>query len=369
MKNKLWLRLFLVWWIVPGVANAQLQPGFDAQEYADLLYLQFNGLSPDSAGKTFSLNKGLYKNQLLTPEVGLLNRAAVLLRQDGVVVLNLRGTVNKPESWLENFYAGMVAARGSLQLSDDYVFHYKLSSDENAAVHIGWLLGVGFLVKEMKPMLDSLIDHGHRQLLIGGHSQGGALAFLTSVYLHYYFADKQIDVSIKTYASAAPKPGNQAFANTFDYLHRNQMGFRVINSADWVPETPFSLQTLNDMNEPNPFLNAAATINKQKFPEKMVMKHVYRQLRKNSSRASKTFRKYLGDKLYKPVTASVKDFERPALVKTMHYATAGVPVILMTDSTYHEQFSYDGSNVFVHHMFVPYMYLLQKHYAVKSQPE
>lgn len=351
-----------------GNTIGQLQGGFDADEYADMLWLQFKGLSPDSAGKTFKLSKGQYQNLLLTPEVGLLNRTSVLLRDDGVVVLNLRGTVNQPESWLENFYAGMVAAQGSLQLDDDYTFRYKLADDSAAGVHVGWLLGIGFLMREIKPVLDSLVVGRHHQILVGGHSQGGALAFLASAYLHYYFEEKESPITLKTYASAAPKPGNQAFAYDFDYLHRNNMGFRIVNSADWVPETPFSLQTLKDMNHPNPFVFASATISKQQLPARIYMNHVYKQLRKNSSRASKTFRKFLGDKLYKLVTASVEDFEKPSLLSTMHYATAGIPIILKADSPYYSEFKFDGGNVFIHHMREPYLYLLKKQYQLKSQP-
>jgi hypothetical protein len=38
----------------------------------------------------------------------------------------------------------------------------------------------------------------------------------------------------------------------------------------------------------------------------------------------------------------------------------------MADSAYHATFSSPGANVFYHHMYQPYRYLLQKQYALKS---
>ncbi|HSR38048.1 MAG TPA: hypothetical protein VLL95_03985, partial [Phnomibacter sp.] len=91
-----------------------LKPQFDRNEYADMLWLQFYALSDSlSAGTSFKLNSGTFTKVFSSPEVGLYNKCVIFQREDGVVVLELRGTVNKPESWLENFYAGMVPAQGS----------------------------------------------------------------------------------------------------------------------------------------------------------------------------------------------------------------------------------------------------------------
>ena len=219
-------------------ANAQhgIQPGFDRNEYADMLWLQFNGFNDSLANQQqFTLSKGRHQRVMTSPEVGLYNKCAVYLREDGVVVIQLRGTVNKPESWLENFYSAMVPATGELPLSTEYKFAYKLAENKDATVHIGWLIGTGFLAKTFLPSLDSLVAKGHSNIIVSGHSQGGALSFLTTSYLHYYFLQQQKKVVLKTYASAAPKPGNLYYAYDFDFITRNQMGFRVVNSADWVP--------------------------------------------------------------------------------------------------------------------------------------
>lgn len=342
-----------------------LRPQFDRNEYADMLWLQFHALTDSlPAGASFKLNSGTFTKVFSSPEVGLFNKCAIFQREDGVVVLELRGTVNKPESWLENFYAGMVPAKGSIQLTSDYTFNYKLAEHENAAVHVGWLLGTGFLSRAYLPVLDSLVQKGYHNIIVTGHSQGGALAFLNTSFLHYYYRARQQPVVLKTYASAAPKPGNQFYGYDFDFVTRNGMGFRVVNAADWVPETPFSLQTLKDYNAVNPFTDAKATIKKQKFFVRLYMNSVYKKLDGSSAKAARKFRKYLGEKMYTLASKSLPGYEKPTLNFSMNYATAGTPIVLPTDTAYHQQFTFDGKNVFVHHMYKPYIHLLDQHYPV-----
>jgi hypothetical protein len=357
--------LFCLQLLLPHTARTQdaLLSGFDRNEYADMLWLQFNGFNDSLIHQpTFDLSKGRYQRIMVSPEVGLYNKCGVYLRQDGVVVIQLRGTVNKPESWLENFYAGMVPAEGELQLTADYKFTYKLSENKNASVHVGWLLGTGFLAKTFMPSIDSLVATGHNNIIISGHSQGGALSFLTTSYLHYYFLQQKKKVVLKTYASAAPKPGNLYYAYDFDFITRNQMGFRIVNTADWVPETPFSLQTIQDYNEVNPLANAKSTIKKQKFMVRVYMNSIYKKLDGSSSKASNKFEKYLGEKLYKLAEKPLPGYGKPALAGTMNYSTSGTPIILFADAAYNTKFPFDGKNYFVHHMLQAYAYLLDQYF-------
>lgn len=89
----------------------------------------------------------------------------------------MRGTTEKPESWLANFYAAMVPAKGEIKLNDTEIFRYQLATNPKAAVHIGWLLGMAYLSKEIAPKIDSLCKTGIKEFLIMGHSQGGAISF------------------------------------------------------------------------------------------------------------------------------------------------------------------------------------------------
>ena len=36
-------------------------------------------------------------------------------------------------------------------------------------------------------------------------------------------------------------------------LPRNGWAYRIVNTNDWVPQTPFQLQTIGDLHPTNPF--------------------------------------------------------------------------------------------------------------------
>jgi len=76
------------------------------------------------------------------------------------------------------------------------------------------------------------------------------------------------NLTIKTYASAAPKPGNLYYAYEYEAMTQNGWAFNVVNSADWVPEGPFSIQTTNDYNTLNPFKYIDVALQKTSFPKK-----------------------------------------------------------------------------------------------------
>jgi len=340
--------------------SANLRPGFVAAEYADMLWLAFYGMTDSLKNQPFfKLNHGVYERKMRSPEVGLFNCGEIYLRSDSVIILSLRGTVNKPESWIENFYAGMIPATGSLQLSEGYKFDYKFAERTDAMVHTGWTIGTGFLVKEYLPVLEQLLARGLREIIVTGHSQGGALSFLNTSFIHYYFKEKYPDLRLKTYASASPKPGNLYYAYDFEHITGNGFAYRVVNTDDWVPESPISVQGLSDFNPVNPLAGAPATIKKQKWPDRVVMKHVYNKMRKGSAKAAGRYQKYLGEGVGKLVKKSLPGFVPPAYSDGSNYMTAGAPIILRPDEAYKKQFPDDPKNVFVHHMYAPYFFLLK----------
>ena len=360
--------LLLVFALV-GKQKAQtinpMPPGFDAPEYADALWLAFYGISDSLANQQVTLlNKGVYERKFRSKDVGLYNRCEIYLRSDSVIILSLRGTVNQKESWLENFYAGMIPAEGAIQLTKDYRFNYKFADNANARVHVGWTIGTGFLAREYLPELDALLARGLRNILVTGHSQGGALSFLNTSLIHYYFKEKYPGLRLKTYASAAPKPGNLPYAYDFDFITGAGFAYRVVNTLDWVPESPISVQGINDFNTPNPLANAKATIKKQKWPQRMVLKHLYNKMRKGSEKAAGRYQKYLGTGVGKMVKKSLPGFEPPAYSKGSNYMTAGAPVILSPDADYGQVFVADEKKIFLHHTYAAYMYLLEKQFGL-----
>jgi hypothetical protein len=268
---------------------------------------------------------------------------------------------------MENFYAGMLPAIGTLQLSDDYRFDYKLAARPGAMVHAGWTIGTGFLAKEYLPVLETLLARGLRKVIVTGHSQGGALSFLNTSLLYYLFHEKYPGLQIKNYASAAPKPGNLFYAYDFEHITGYGYAYRIVNADDWVPESPISIQGVGDFNTVNPLMGAEATIKKQKFPDRVVMKHVYNKMRKGSEKAARRYQKYLGEGVGKLVKKSLPGFVPPVYAEGSNYMTAGAPVILMPDAEYYKTFMFDGKNMFLHHMYAPYMWLMKKQFGVEER--
>jgi len=346
------------------LAARQLRPGFDPGEYEQLLRISAHHADtpwthvivprPDDCRLVYR-----------SPVTGLMNRWDLWLQHEQTGIISIRGTVAKAESWLENFYAGMIPSRGELHLNDSTIFHYKLAQDSNAYVHAGWTLGLASMAPDIVAKIKEYYAKGIRGFIIIGHSQGGAIAFLLRSYLQY-INDPAFpkDIVFKTYCSAAPKPGNQYYAYDFDYITRGGWGFRIVSTRDWVPETPFSLQTTSDFTAVNPFKDVRKRTRKQKLMARLAINYMYGRLNRASRRASRRMQRILGKLAYKQVHKTIPGYTRPDFVNSHHYIPAGSPIILYPGQGYDEKFPYDGKNVFVHHMFPPYVYLLKQQYRI-----
>ena len=167
----------------------------------------------------------------------------------------------------------MVPAKGELRLSNTYMFNYQPANNPRAAVRTGWLISTGFLVQDMMLKIDPLSKAGRNEVLIMGHSQGGAIAFLLTAHLRTLQQQKKIspDIRFKTYCSAGLKPGNLYFAHEYEAATQAGWAYNVVNTADWVPESPVTVQTLDDFNEVNPFINAKGIIRQQSFFKRLAL--------------------------------------------------------------------------------------------------
>ncbi len=361
MKTKITFYLtFLVSWSSYG---QQLSPGFDKNEYKQMMLI---------SARTSALDSNYYKN-LPNPEDYKMTYRSQPVGFDNLwefwtddihnkAVISIRGTTDKAESWLANFYAAMVPAKGSLHLSNDGVFAYNLASNPKAAVHVGWLLSTAILSKEIVPQVKEQYQKGTKNFLIVGHSQGGAISYLLTSYLYSLQQSGELpkDIRFKTYCSAAPKPGNLYFAYEYEAMTQNGWAYNVVNAADWVPETPISIQTINDFNNVNPFKNAPLLIKKQKFPKNLVLKHVYNKLDKPTKKAQKNYEKYLGKMTAKIINQNLKDYIPPAYYKSNHYVRTGTIIVLLPDDEYYQQYPNDPEKLFQHHFHAPYLMLLEK---------
>ncbi len=345
--------------------TSKLTPGFSKTEYAELLKIstrQSDSLyNEDLPGpQKFNLT---YKSKV----VGLDNRWELWRSKDSIAAISIRGTTLRQESWIENFYAAMIPASGTLHLSKSKVYKYNLSDDKRASVHTGWLIGALCLFEDMIPKIDDCLNKGINDFYIVGHSQGGAISYLITsmIYDLKRQNEKYKNITVKTYASAAPKPGNLYYAYTYESITQNGWAFNVVNSADWVPEGPFSIQTIDDFNTLNPFKRLKGAIKKASFPKKVVYKYAYNQLSKPPKKARKRFNKYLGDLMSKQIKNYFPDFQPPVFQESANYVRAGRTVVLYADEEYLKEFPNKEGEIWQHHKFEGYFYLLEK----LEQPE
>jgi hypothetical protein len=274
----------------------------------------------------------------------------------------VRGTTTKAVSWLANFYAAMVPARGQLHLSDSFNFKYDLASNPRADVHVGWLLSTAFLSRDILPKIDSLYKTGTSEFIITGHSQGGAICFLLTSYLYSLQRQNRLpaDIRFKTYCIAAPKTGNLYYAYDYEAMTQYGWAYNVVNSADWVPEGMFSIQTVDDFNYTNPFSKAKDFIKKESFPKNLVLKHFYNQLDKPSRKAEYRFQECLGDFMSKYVKKYLPGFIPPVYYNSMAYVRVGNTIVLLADEDYYKLYPDNPDKPFTHHFHQPYLYLAEK---------
>lgn len=345
------------------LANAQthiLKPGFDKQEYIELLKMHARLYDTTKNKVPYPVH---FKNAYRSPVVGMDNRWDLWSNGKGIAVINLRGTTTNPVSWLQNFYAAMVPAQGELKLSNSFAFKYNLATHPRAAVHVGWLIGVAYLAKDIIPKIDSCYKKGIKDFIVMGHSQGGALTYLMTSHLYSLQKQNVIpkDVRFKTYCSAAPKAGNTYYAYEYEALIDGGWGFNVINGADWVPQTPFSVQKLDDFNETNPFRNVDGVVKKQKFFTRIALRHAYKKMKNPTEKAQRNYEKYLGDFVSKMVKKTLPEFTPPVYVHTADFVRIGPTIVLLGDEAYFKQFPDSKENVFIHHLMDPYLYLIDKY--------
>ncbi len=361
MKYTILFFLFLL----HSAAFAQtLQPGFSKAEYLETI--KANARVHYDLNKWDSLDKippsQQYDFIYRSPVVGFENMWDLwVAKNKSTAIIAVRGSVMTQASFLANLYAAMVPAKGVLELEKNKPFHYELANHPNAAVHVGWLIAMAHLVPDIENKIDSCYKKGIRQFILTGHSQGGGITFLLNAYLKH----KQVkaglpkDIVFKTYCSAGPKPGNLFFAYDYEQINYSGWAYNVVNAADWVPDVPFSIQTVNDFTSVNPFRNAKQAIKKMKFPNNLIVKHMYNKMDRPTRRAQKNFEKYLGRMTSKIVKKTLPDFQSPAYYKSNYYVRTGNIISLVPGPDYDRQFNNTASNtnIWEHHLFGPYLYL------------
>ncbi|MBI3133059.1 MAG: lipase family protein [Bacteroidetes bacterium] len=344
-----------------SVTAGELKPGFDKEEYRELMLISARTTAEEEYYSKFP-EPTRFKMIYQSPVIGLDNLWDLWKDDKNVAAISIRGTTTRAESWLVNLYAAMVPAKGKLEISANHTFDYELAANPRAAVHVGWLLSTAYLSQDILPKINELYNNGTREFLIMGHSQGGAIAFLLTAYLKNLQRNKKLadDIVFKTYCSAGPKPGNLYFAYDYEAAVQGGWAYNVVNAADWVPETPMSIQTVDDFNTTNPFKNARSAIKKQKFPQNLVLKHIYKKLDKPTRKAQNAYEKYLGEMTSKLIRSNIPEYISPDYYKSNHYVRTGNTIVLMPDAEYYAKYPDGSEQIFIHHFHEPYLFLLDR---------
>lgn len=231
-----------------------LTPEFSHKEAIDLLGLSAFA-ETDAPQPPIPDPRDMWDLVFDSPVVGPFDNKWQLWRKkgQGPFAIAIRGTVEEGGSILEDLIALMVKAQGTLGIGG--VNHnYQFAADPRAGVHLGFALATILLLNDP---VNGIIARVRNQIPAGsnvyitGHSQGAAMATLLRSFFHY--SGRLENCSIKTYVFAQPKPGNVHYAEDFESLFCGPaMAYRVTNTLDWVPEVPFTLQSPEDVDAPNP---------------------------------------------------------------------------------------------------------------------
>ncbi|MEO8665967.1 MAG: lipase family protein, partial [Ignavibacteria bacterium] len=291
------------------------------------------------------------------------------IRNDSVGIISIRGTTIQANSWAEDFYAAMVPAKGSIIIDSNFVFIYMLAESEKASVHIGWLTGLAYLSESILTKINEYHAKGIKDYLIVGHSQGGAIAYLLNSYFHYTGKGRIPEgTNFKTYCSAPPKPGNLFYSYDYDFINRGGWSLRVYNSEDWVPQTPISVQTLNDFSEINPYSERDSFIVKMNLLDKIIFDYLVAKIRGTLDDSKDLLNDYFGSMVYKySITKFLPNFPEPQYTDDAFFYPCGVPVVLMKQEGYDEILAKETTIplLFKNHMIIPYYFLLNKIYFEK----
>lgn len=370
MKFK--LLLFFVFFINALFAQNILQPGFDKNEYVMLLSVTGLKSTHSDSVKINTLKKG-FKLKYKSQEVGLKNQWTYYENEDKKIgIISIRGTVASDTSWAANYYFAMIPAKGVLQFSNRK-FQYQLAKDSSAAVHAGWTIALSYFAENVVEKIKIAYLRGIKNFYIFGHSQGAAISYLLRSYLYYEQQNGKIanDIQFKTYSSAPPKPGNTQYAYDYEFINKNGWAFSVINAKDWVTETPFTVQTMNDMNALNPLLHMKDDFSNVSFFKRMVLNTIYNKVKRSPEKTRDNYIKNFGHRFFNlSISKMLPELIEPQYALTINYVRTGFPILLMPDADYlhifNEQDTSKKKNYFLHHSYEAYYYLLKKIYLTNE---
>ena len=363
--------LLLLFLIIPFSSlhsNAQnLRPGFDGEEFVEIL--KINAQLSEHSSLISQISKPKHSIKIYeSQEIGLKNKWSLWLQERKVGIISLRGSTMDTESWLVNFFAAQIPAKGTLEISPSIRWNYEFSSNKRASVHAGYAFSSYFLLNDILPRIDSCYQRGIKEFIITGHSQGGGLSYMinAAVTQLQLQGDVPKDIKFKTYTSASPKPGNLYFAYDYENRVKSDWSLHIVSTEDWVPQSPFTVQTLADLPEVSPLELLESTINKQSLIKRLLLKGIYKKVTKPSDKAVDIYQKYLGTFMGKQIQKYYPEFKIPSFAASNEYVRTGHQIILTPDEAYYKAFDSKKSEgqFMLHHSTIAYYHLMKQIYGL-----
>lgn len=345
-----------------GCINAiaePLKPSFDMKEYEEMLRIgsTFHSKAIDSIYRCPEPEHHTYLYK--SPIVGFDNAWELWKSDNGVIVISLRASVPTGLSWGANFHAAMIPAKGTCTLGK--TINYNFASLPEATVHAGWAVGTLALQDDVFHKIDSCLAAGHRDFILTGHSQGGAICYLMTSLVWQARDNGRFpaDMRIKSYCSAAPKPGNDQFALYYEHLTAGGWSFNVVNPDDWVPQFPLSIQSFDDVVPTSPFSQIDQLIDKLGTKGGWKIKYLVNSIQKPTKKAQKNWTKYLGTTMGEMLAEQVTDYKLPEFVECANFQRCGTTIVLMTNEEYYAKHPHAANDAFEHHMYKAYYDLIK----------
>ena len=230
----------LLFFVFPGLLSAQVQPGFDKGEALEMIRI----CNSHTFLEIYSTDRAIIPSgytRIYSSTPNIMDNMFQVYTRGKTGVIHFRGSTVHPNSWIENLYSAMIPAMGSMTVYDRKRA-YRFAGERNAAVHSGFALGVVLMSDEIIQQVQVLNRRGVYNILITGHSQGGALATMTHAYLENL--EEGVISSgntFKMYAFANPMTGNEVFADEYnEQFTAKGLSFRIINPGDIVASLPFT---------------------------------------------------------------------------------------------------------------------------------
>lgn len=355
------------------ISAQELKPGFDPNEYAELLRVGARQKGPihDSIFPYAHRFKLTYQS----PSMGMDNAwqlwSSTSTNELNQAVIALRATTDEMDSWFENLYSVMISASGKLQLEKDFLFTYKLAENPRASVHIGWLIGMAYLQRDILSKIDSCYQTGTKNFYLYGHSQGGAISYLMTAFLHYEQLEGRLpkDIRFKTYSSASPKPGNLYFAYDYESYTEKGWSYNVTNTEDWVPQVPFSMQTQEDFVLSNPFKHYKDMTQEIPWIERSVVRGKFRSIMRSLDKSRKKYSKIIGKQFSSLMKNYLEDMDTNLDFTSTDYQRCGNQISLLPDDNYYKYVQKNHPNFYRNHGIDAYQLLLETHYMDEMKPE